>query len=92
MIKTLTGEYALNPQIGFLVHEVDQRLFALPKGAPLAEVELFIDDNGVIFSPAVDVSLEIQERDQDRVVALAGQMEGREIRLVREERRTTAKQ
>ena len=77
----LVGEYLLSPRVSFVVHELGDRLFALPEGAPLAEVELFRDRAGTIFSPAVEVSLTPIEGESGAIVALEGTMEGRPVRL-----------
>ncbi len=82
-IAALVGEYALNPQISFLVHAVDGRLFALPRGVLLAEVELFRDEEGVLFSPAVDLALTVERDEKGMVTAFRGQMEGRPVRMTR---------
>jgi CubicO group peptidase (beta-lactamase class C family) len=77
----LVGEYTFGPRISFTVHELRGRLFALPHGAPLAEVELFVDAGGTIFSPAVDVTLTAVRGEGNEVVALEGRIEGRPARL-----------
>jgi len=82
-IEALTGEYTLGPRISFLVHEVEGRLFALPRGAPLAEVELFADATGTIFNPAVDLALQVVRDEHGRVVALEGILDGRPARIER---------
>ncbi|HVS14947.1 MAG TPA: hypothetical protein VMV46_13540 [Thermoanaerobaculia bacterium] len=82
-LETLTGEYTLTPRISFLVHELDGRLFALPRGAPLAEVELFVDAAGTIFSPAVDVVLATVAGEGGEIVALEGRLDGRPVGLER---------
>jgi len=79
----LVGEYALGLEASFLVHETDGRLFALPRGLPLAEVELFVDDAGVVFSPAVDLELTIARGEDGAVRAFTGRMLGRPVRVER---------
>lgn len=83
MREALTGKYSLSPEIAFLLHEIDGRLFARPRGAPLAEVELFVDETGTIFSPAVDVELTPVRNEEGEIVALRGRIEGRPVRLER---------
>ena len=92
LIKEITGPYTLNPQISFLVHGLEGRLFALPRGLPLAEVELFVDGDGVIFSPAVDLELRVIRTDQGEITALEGEMDGRRVRIEPATRRVTRKE
>ncbi|HVT45984.1 MAG TPA: serine hydrolase [Thermoanaerobaculia bacterium] len=81
-IRSISGEYALGPQVTFVVHE-DGRLFALPKGVPMSEVELFRDAEGRIFSPVLDVKITVVRTDEGRIAALEGQIEGRPVRIER---------
>lgn len=84
MIERLRGEYSLSPQVSFVVqHTRDGRVFALPRGAPLAEVELFVDAAGTLFSPVLDVVLQPVRDERGEVVALQGRIEGRQVRLER---------
>lgn len=80
LFEELQGTYALGPRIRIEVHPFGGRLFALPKGAPLAEVELFVDADGRIFSPAVDLLVE-SVREDGELVALVGRMDGRTVRI-----------
>jgi hypothetical protein len=83
MIDSLVGEYRLNPQVTMEVHEVAGRLFALPKGAPLAEVELFAETPDRIFSPVVDLLMETERDANGKVVRLKGRVEGRPAEIAR---------
>lgn len=83
LFSALKGTYSLNPKVSIEVYEFEGRLFALPKGVPLAEVELFIDEGDVIFSPAVDLALEIARAENDEILVLHGHMDGRPVRVER---------
>lgn len=83
MVTSLAGQYSLGPQVSFVVHEIAGRLFALPQGVPLAEVELFVDETGTIFSPAVDLALTPVRGEDGEIVGLEGRMDGRPVRLGR---------
>ena len=82
-MEELVGTYSLGPKVKFSLHEFEGRLFALPDGAPLAEVELFIDSDGTIFSPAVDLALHLVRNSSGDVVGLKGIIEQRQVTLER---------
>lgn len=81
--SNVVGLYELAPGISFLVHTLEGRVFALPRGVPLAEVELFPTADGRIVSPAVDVRLQPFRDESGRVIRLEGTVEGRPVRLER---------
>jgi len=83
MIEGVVGEYRLNPQVMMEVHEVDGRLFAQPKGAPLAEVELFAETPDRFFSPVVDLLVEAERDANGMVIRLKGNVNGRPSEIVR---------
>jgi hypothetical protein len=66
------------------VHSVEGRLFALPINAPLAEVELFAESPDRLFSPAVDLLLDVVRDGSGRALKLVGRVDGIEMEIVRE--------
>jgi CubicO group peptidase (beta-lactamase class C family) len=84
LAEALVGEYQINPRAMIKIHALEGRVFALPQGVPLAEVELFWSEAaGRLFSPAVDLSLEIVRDETGRITELAGRANGQEVRAPR---------
>ncbi len=79
MIESVIGEYRLNPKISFVLHEVNGRVFALPTGAPLAEVEVFAETPDRLFSPAVELLLDVHRGNDGRANSLSGRLDGNDV-------------
>lgn len=86
-IDLLVGEFRMSPQVTMEVFEMEGRLFARPRGAPLGEAELFheasVDGPQRVFSPAVDLLLEFRRERNGSVERLSGRIDGRQVEVVR---------